>query len=36
MPLLLLLRFYGFRLISSNLIDFKNIPELKVIDPYTL
>ncbi len=27
---------HGFTLISRNLFDFKNIPELNVIDPYTL
>lgn len=27
---------HGFTLIIRNLFDFKNIPELNVIDPYTL
>lgn len=27
---------HGFTLISRNLFDFKNIPGLNVIDPYTL
>ncbi len=27
---------YNFDLLSHNLADFKNVPSLKVVDPYTL